>query len=223
MINYTYVEEDDNRINQAISFPPERLKYPLHSKTSLCPALKKNKDWWVIKAPYTYHLKNSFLENGESSVTLLPRSSFRNDVFDKIVIIEPKSAWNRKNTPVIQFQLYLTFWTKEKDIEIEAFPAFMSHKLNKQPLVSIYGSYPISDWMRPLNFAFDWVEPDKEILIERGDPLLYVKFNKKLPLKFVPQTPEILEKMKTCTRMSFHYTGQDWKWMFKHMRSLLWK
>jgi hypothetical protein len=223
MINYTFVCEDFNRINEAVAFPPTKLDYPIHSSTAFCPALKKNKDWWVIRAPYTYHLKHEFLEDGESQVSLLPRSNFRDNVFEKVIRIEPKDVRNQKNIPLIQFLLNTTFWTKEKDVTIEAFPAFMSHKLNKQPLVSIYGSYPISNWMRPLNFAFDWVEPDKEILIERGDPLLYVRFSKKLPLKFVPQTPELYEKMKTCAGMANHYHSQDWKWMFKHMGSLLWK
>lgn len=223
MIYYTYANVNDKETMDVLSYPPEKLSYPINKKTSLCPALRKNRDWWVIRSPYTYHLKHTFAENGESNVELLSRSSFQDRVFESVVHIEPKEVRNQENIPLIQFTLYTAFFTKEKDVTMEIFPAFMSHKLNKQPLVSIHGSFPISDWIRPINFAFDWVEPDKEILIERGDPLIYVRFSKNLQLKYQKITPELQKKIDTCSSMAFHYSGQNWKWMFKHMRDIIWK
>jgi hypothetical protein len=223
MIYYTYAEENDSFTNLSLAFPPEKLDYPINERTKFCPALRKNKDWWVIKAPYTYHLKHSFTQNGETEINLLKQNSFNDNKFDKLIMIHPKDRRNSPDIPTLQLSLYIAFFTKEKNVTMEIFPAFMNHELNKQPLVSVYGTYPISDWVRTINFAFDWIKPDKEILIKRGSPLLYVRFSNNDSLKQTPLTPELTKQLRTCGAMADHYKKGDWKWMFKHMRTLLWK
>jgi hypothetical protein len=188
MIKYCIYEENNTIVNEVLSFPLEKIDYPINKVTRFCPALKSNEQFWVIRSPYTYHLKHSFTTNGESTITVLPRSSFTDGVFEKLIEIFPKERRNRKDIPTLQFFMSYIFFTEKKDVNIEVFPAFMNHELNKQPIVSIHGSYPVSDWIRPMNFAFDWVEPSKEIYIERGTPLMYIRFTPDYKIQKVPFT-----------------------------------
>lgn len=219
-----YTIHENTKVKSLLGFPIEKIKYPINSRTKRCPALKANNDFFVIKSPYTFHLRHHFNNRQESTIELLENNSFRYEVFNDILGLHPVDQRNSPNIPTIQFLLNYIFHTKEKDIEIEVFPAFMNHELNRQPLVSAYGKFPISNWLRPINFPFDWVKPNEDIFIPRGSDLLYVKFNKPVILLKSDYTPELRLKVESCMNMSSHFTSKnvnDWKFLFKHAKEIL--
>jgi len=224
MVNVFYSFHDETFVRDILYPPLKKLDYPINPRTKKCPALHSNNDWFVIKSPYTYHFKHSFTSTGESVITLLDNNSFEDIVFNNLVNIHQKNSRNDPKIPTVQLLLEYVFHTKESNVEIEIFPAFMNHELNKQPLVSVHGKFPISNWLRPIHFAFDWVKPEEEILIPRGTDLMYIRFNKKVNLNRSDYTEELKKKVLSCSEMPKHFTSSninDWKWLFKHAREIL--
>lgn len=224
MVNVFYSFNDETSVRDILYPPIKKLDYPINVHTKRCPALHSNNDWFVIKSPYTYHLKHSFSPTEESLINILDKNSFSGDIFNKLIFIHPKWQRNDPKIPTIQLLLEYVFHTKENNVEIEVFPAFMNHELNKQPLVSVHGKFPISDWLRPIQFSFDWINPKKEILIPRGTDLMYIRFNKKVNLSRADFTEELRNKVKSCGNMTAHFSSSninDWKWLFKHAKLVL--
>jgi hypothetical protein len=60
-------------------------------------------------------------------------------------------------------------WTKQRNIWVEVRPhAYTSGKNN---LVAIGGWWNLSQWVRTINFAFQFADETQPITIQRGDPL----------------------------------------------------
>lgn len=221
-VKYTIFENDETLTNSILALPLTKLDLPL-GVAKKCPAIKEGQEqFYVIKSPDVINIEHSFLNNKESNIKLLAGTSFYDSVFNSHIGIIPKIDRNKEKIPIINIHLNYCFFSKDPDIFIEYYPAFMNYELLKQPLRGVYGSYPISNWIRPLNFVFEWMESDKPIRISRGTDLVYIKFSEKVKLEKVDCTPELTKKIQTCLSMKDHMKT-NWKFLFKHARDILFK
>jgi hypothetical protein len=60
-------------------------------------------------------------------------------------------------------------------------PPFTHYPKHPWPGLLIGGRFPIHVWPRHLMWAFEWYEPGKELLLRRGDPWFYVRFETEDP------------------------------------------
>ncbi len=106
----------------------------------------------------------------------------------------------RKNKPVIQILLPY-FFICDEICYLSQISPFLDFKHNSWPGVIIGGRFPITNWPRILNFAFEWVDIRNDLILRRGDPLCYVFFELDNPEK-IPKlvqakiTPELREFRK---------------------------
>ena len=85
------------------------------------------------------------------------------------------------------------------------------HKNNFQNNINVIGAtFDISKWYRPLEFAFEIIDNTQPIVIKRGDPLYYVKFNTLDKVKLVKQetTKKIEDIIIMCTQLK-NYTPNN--------------
>src|SRR3546814_19821019 len=51
------------------------------------------------------------------------------------------------------------------------------HYTPDRPGIQISGRFPIDIWPRPLQWAFGWHDTAKDLILRRGEPLFYVRFD----------------------------------------------
>jgi hypothetical protein len=66
------------------------------------------------------------------------------------------------------------FWTDAKNVWIESKPHPLTSLNNNFCTVS--GWWNLSSWTRPVSFAFDIVDTNKPVIINRGDPVSQISF-----------------------------------------------
>ena len=75
-------------------------------------------------------------------------------------------------------------------------PPITQYNMNAWPGVMIGGRLPIHIWPRQMMWAFEWFEPSKPLVLKRGDPWFYVRFETDDPSRPVrlfeaEMTPEL--------------------------------
>jgi hypothetical protein len=75
-------------------------------------------------------------------------------------------------------------------------PPFLCYKNPQWPGVVIGGRVPIHIWPRPLSWAFEWYDISKDLMIKRGEPWFYLRFettdaNRHVRLVEADLTPEL--------------------------------
>ena len=122
------------------------------------------------------------------------------DLVQKFVSLNSPEIWRDNKKPVIQILLPYFFVCDQLCYISQIYP-FLNYKANLWPGTLVGGRFPITNWPRILNFAFEWIEDDKDLIIKRGDPLCYIFFEFDDPTKIpklirAKMTPELVEFKK---------------------------
>lgn len=91
----------------------------------------------------------------------------------------------------------------EEDLEIESMHPFMHNTPISQQGFYVPGGFNISQWFRPLEFAFQMWEGCEDFKINYNDPLIYVRFNtsERVVLKKFNLTDELHSMSMKCVRL----------------------
>ena len=73
------------------------------------------------------------------------------------------------------------------------------------------GGFDISQWFRPLEYAFQMWENCNDFKISQNDPLMYVRFNtlEKVELKKFYLTPELFDLSMSCVRIKSYWRQRN--------------
>ncbi len=171
-----------------------------------CPAFSSYiSQTFVIKSPFDLEL--SFNEN---KVRVL-NSSLDKSEYEKNLTVDIGQY------PTVQMELHIGI-VSDAPCTIEIFGAFFS--TNEQDLTYrvIPGTYDIYSWQRFLNFAFEWTNFQKNIIIKRGQPILYMRFrsrnlNEKYQMVRIEMTDDLLAAVKRCQSSKLFLKGKSWSLM----------
>lgn len=185
-----------------------------------CPAVREwHKNTWVAEMPF--NLEASFDKDSKELKVLLPNRF--SDFFDKKLIEYHTSNFEDGASLELQLIYYYFFWTEDSDvwIELHHHPA-----LNRLGLELVPGTFPISSWLRPVNFGFKVLYPDQGIFIQKGTPLYYIKFLSKkngLNLNFSLEkrevTDDLLKKYAKDSIVKFFGEKESWNLIKKREES----
>ena len=174
-----------------------------------CPAfLETCKNTFVIKSPWTFKVnidrKNKYV------LTNLPQY-----LYDEFV-------WNRgheisDNDPyLISLPPRYVFYSYD-DIEMEIIPCFLTNTIENIRVIP--GRFNISKWIRPMDFACEIIDDNKEISFKENDPIFCVRFytknKEKVVLERVEPSTRLHKTMKACTQLKKENTGK-----IKHLKYL---
>ena len=171
-INYLQYESPDWSLDRAldsglsldgVGFEPERYFDTFDAKIKIyysCPAWQhKVKREFVIRAPkpieLTMHREEQYLESNLG------------DLFQQI--IQPPPNWEVDQTFQIHLPVFL-MWTKAKNVWVE------QKQCGGNNFRTVEGWWNLSDWSRPINFAVEFIDESKPIIIKRGDPIYRLAF-----------------------------------------------
>ena len=205
--------------------PPERVRSvemnKQHAKSaSRCPAvINLESRYFVIKCPFDLHLRFVREKDGRPNLQnmLGDKSPVRQNKLHKLVHLVPEAEWRYKDRPTLQLSLPYIFVADEPVYMSQVAP-FMHYRKNDLPGTIFGGRFPIDVWPRPLMWAFEWHETDKDIQLRRGEPLFYALFEtipQDRPVKVVEvaRTPE-LDKYLNLIAGTVNYANQTFS-LFK--------
>ena len=187
---------------------PERVRSvdlnKRHAKSaSRCPAvINLEGRYFVVRCPFDLNI--GFDRNKEGKPVLRnlagERSSIRASKLGEKLHLTNEAEWRNEDIPTIQLSLPYVFIADEPVFASQVSP-FMHYRKEALPGTIFGGRFPINVWPRPLMWAFEWHEPDKPIVLKRGEPLFYVTFetapqDRSISLVEAEVTPELSDYME---------------------------
>ena len=184
--------------------PPERLMFrqtnKAHAKSaSRCPAvIQLESRYFVVKCPFDLHI--GFGRDDKGKPVLINRagaaSPVRSSKLNQVLTLVNEVEWRYPDRPTIQLSLPYCFIADEP-VYLTQLGTFAHYRRDSLPGTIFGGRFPVSVWPRPLMWAFEWHEPERDLILKRGEPLFYVQFEAtgpERPVQLVEavKTPELL-------------------------------
>jgi len=201
----------------------ETVKNPIAKSVTQCPAvLDFDRRYFVITSPIDIHLRLS-TKDGELGITnmLFDKSPIRPEALAQLIVFQPQAEWRHPQRPVLQMMTSYVF-VSDDPIYVNQYPPFLDYiPASSRPGVQINGRFPIDIWPRSLQWAFEWHDMSKDLIIKRGEPLFYVGFEGSDPTASVrlieaKRTPELLGYIDSITGVT-EYVSQTYS-LFKNAR-----
>jgi len=113
------------------------------------------------------------------------------------------SAQRSDATPAVQISLNLMVVTEET-CALQLMPPFNSKGFRDWPGSVVSGRFPVRSWPRPLNCVLEWQDRDRDWVLRRGDPMVYLMFDFDDPAK----RPRMVEATMTAP-LARHFAQVD--------------
>jgi hypothetical protein len=187
---------------------PERVTFrqtnKAHSKSaSRCPGvIQLESRYFMVKCPFDIHI--GFGRDDKGKAHLINRagtaSPIRANKLGEVLTLVSETEWRYPDRPTIQMVLPYCFIADET-VFVTQLSAFMHYRKEQLPGTIFGGRFPLNIWPRPLMWAFEWHEPEKDIILKRGEPLFYCQFESNDPARPVQvveaeRTPELQKYME---------------------------
>ncbi|WP_430225699.1 hypothetical protein [Paroceanicella profunda] len=183
--------------------PPERVRSAemnrTHAKSaSRCPAvINMESRYFLIRCPFDMHLRFTRSKEGKPAIRnmLGEASPVRSSKLGQLIHVTSETEWRYKDRPTVQVSLPYMFLADEP-VYMTQLSAFMHYRREQLPGTIFGGRFPIHLWPRPLMWAFEWHEPEKDIVLRRGEPWFYCTFetepqDRAVQLVEAERTPEL--------------------------------
>ncbi|AWN44353.1 hypothetical protein [Methylobacterium durans] len=138
----------------------------------------------VVRCPVDLNLrirleegKPPALENADGL-----RSTVRSRHLGQMVSVVSPAEWRHPKRPIIQIVTPYVFLADEV-VYLNQVPPYLDYTPEALPGVLISGRFPVHVWPRPLMWAFEWHDTSKNLVLRRGQPWFYVRFDTPDPSK----------------------------------------
>lgn len=156
---------------------PEPL--PVHAKSvAFCPAVVDYETrLFEVPCPFDLQLRIGLDEKGEPTLTDLAgdQSTMTPRSLGKIIVLSARKQWRHHDRPILQFKTPYTF-VADEPVYLNQLPPVSYYRDPPLPGLVIGGRIPIHIWPRPLSWAFEWYDMTKDLILTRGQPWFYVRF-----------------------------------------------
>ena len=150
-----------------------------HAKSAArCPAiLNLESRYFEVKCPFDLRLAFTRGKDGKPGLRNLlgADSPVRTAKLAKLLHVTTEEEWRYPDRPTIQLNLPYVFIADEP-VYMSQIAPFMHYGAQPWPGTIFGGRFPIDVWPRPLIWAFEWHDVDKELQLSRGQPLYYCQF-----------------------------------------------
>ena len=169
---------------------PFRRKGPgsTHRKSvTFCPAVI-DLETRLFEVPCPFDLRFGITINEKGDAALINRDGDESSMLDRalarLVVLSPQNQWRNPRRPILQIRTPYTFLSDDT-VYMNQFPPFLDYRHSAWPGLVIGGRLPIHIWPRPLNWAFEWCDLEKDLIFERGQPWFYCIFETPKPTQHV--------------------------------------
>jgi hypothetical protein len=164
----------------------------------VCPAaIDFDSRHFVIPCPVDLHLKVKLSPNEPPQLIngAGAQSTIRPKHLNNLVHLISQSEWRDPAKPIVQVSTPYIFLADEVAY-INQIAPYLDYIDPPWPGTLIAGRFPVHIWPRHLMWAFEWHDTSKDIIISRGDPWFYARFetdDPSRPVRLVEAeaTPEV--------------------------------
>lgn len=199
-----------------VSRPPNRA----HAKSaSRCPAvIQMESRYFVVKCPFDLHI--GFARDDKGKGVLVNRagsaSPIRSNKLADVLSLVSEVEWRFPDRPTVQLQLPYCFIADEP-VWLTQLGTFAHYRRDPLPGTIFGGRFPLSIWPRPLMWAFEWHDIDRDLVLRRGEPLFYCQFehdgpDRPIQMVEAEKTPELLAYMERISGV-VNFVGQTFSLM----------
>lgn len=204
--------------------PPERLVSRqvnrTHAKSaSRCPAvIQMESRYFMVKCPFDIHV--GFKRDDKGKAVLVNRagaaSTIRANKLGDVLTLVNEAEWRYPDRPTVQLSLPYCFIADEP-VWLTQIGTFAHYRRDPLPGTIFGGRFPLSLWPRPLMWAFEWHDIEKDLILKRGEPLFYCQFEHDGPDRPVQmveaeKTPDLLAYMEKISGV-VNYVNQTFSLM----------
>jgi hypothetical protein len=107
-------------------------------------------------------------------------STIRQQQFKQLIVLVGRKEWRHPKRPIIQIRTPSLF-VADEPVYMTQLPPFAHYAKEPWPGIEIGGRFPIHIWPRHLMWAFEWYDCSKDLVLRRGDPWFYVRFETEDP------------------------------------------
>ena len=191
---------------------------PTSSKSAqLCPAaIQFDRLHYAINCPVDLHLRLSANSDGQLQMTNVdgPMSTVRPSGLQKLIVMSPQHEWRHPQRPILQMVTPYVFLSDDP-VYVNQFPPFLHYNKHRWPGVQICGRFPIDVWPRVHMWALEWHDMSADLILKRGEPLFYVRFETTNPSSLVrlveaERTEELESYMQQITDVT-NYVNQSFQ------------
>jgi hypothetical protein len=160
-----------------------------------CPAVQRVQTN-IFVVPCAYTLSVRIVESGGVWELRLDRSKseISGEAAVRTIQLMPRREWRHPDRTIIQTLAPYVF-VSDDEVELTQLPAHQHYFGDQRPGILIAGNFPIRDWVRPLNFAFEWHDIERPLTLKRGEPWFYLSFanatGERITIEQIKSTPEI--------------------------------
>lgn len=203
---------------------PKPVRIESHStdprSVGQCPSvLDFDRRHFAINCPIDVHLRLNMAGGMDITNVLADKSPIRSDALQRWIVFQPRHEWRHPQRPVLQMLTSYVF-VSDDPVYINQYPPIL-HYTPDRPGTQISGRFPIDIWPRALQWAFEWHDTTKDLILRRGEPLFYVRFegpDPAAPVRLIEakKTPELESFMSSITGVT-EIVGQTYS-LFKTAR-----
>lgn len=161
---------------------------PQHAKSvQMCPAvLDFEARTFEVPCPLDLHLRFKFDERGQPQLINAAgaNSAIRSRHLREMVAVMNRAEWRHPDRPVLQLVTPYTF-VADEPVYMTQTPPYLAWRDPPLPGVMIGGRVPVHVWPRQLMWAFEWMDPGRDLVLRRGEPWFYVRFETEDPSRQV--------------------------------------
>ena len=144
----------------------------------LCPAaIDFDARNFVVDCPVDMHLRMKMDdEKGPQLINVAGiQSNVRPKHLGQMVVVVNRAEWRHPDRPILQVITPYIFLADETVYMSQVAP-YLDFITPPWPGVLIGGRFPINIWPRHLMWAFEWYDTKADLLLKRGQPWFYVRF-----------------------------------------------
>ncbi|MEO1252148.1 MAG: hypothetical protein AAFW81_07375 [Pseudomonadota bacterium] len=148
-----------------------------------CPAaVDFDRRHFVIEAPIDVTLHFVRQSNGQLSLKDAngDQSGIRAQGLQDLLVMHPVKEWRHPDRPLIQIFSPYIFLADDPCYIVQTAP-YLHYFPQQRPGVQMGGRFPIHIWPRPVSWGFEWHDVTKPLVLKRGEPWFYVRFETENP------------------------------------------
>jgi hypothetical protein len=195
---------------------PIRMESQSHAVKSVavCPAvIEFDRRHFVIRSPVDLHIRLTVAPDGTLNITnvLGDRSPVRQGTLGQMLMVMPQQEWRHPQRPVVQIATPYLF-VSDDPVYINQFPPFLHYGGAPRPGIQLCGRFPIDVWPRLLMWAMEWHDLSKDLILKRGEPWFYVRFeggdpSAQVRLIEAEKTPELMSYIASISDVTNYVKG----------------
>jgi hypothetical protein len=176
-----------------------KMPKPMSVKSvQVCPAaIDFDARHFVVTCPVDLHLRVKLSANEPPQLVNAAgaQSPVRPKHLNNLVHLINQAEWRDPAKPIVQIATPYVFVADEVAY-INQLPPYLDYVDPVWPGTLIAGRFPVHIWPRHLMWAFEWHDTSKDLILNRGDPWFYARFETDDPSRPVrvseaEMTPEV--------------------------------